>query len=53
MTEGARALEAGVVQVVDVERVVVGTRVAEAGMVVVAGVEGSNLAGMESARDER
>jgi hypothetical protein len=52
-------MEAIVVEVVGVARVVVGNVVAEAGVVVdggvvvVVGVEGSNLSGVEHARDER
>jgi hypothetical protein len=59
VAEVAGAVESSVVEVVGVARVVIGTRVAEArmvvegGVVVVAGAEGSNLNGVEQARDER
>jgi hypothetical protein len=58
VAEGARAVEAGVVEVVGVARLQV-TGVAASGVVVVTGVvevagaEGSNLARVERTRNER
>jgi hypothetical protein len=53
VAEEVGAVEAGVVEAVGVARVVVGIGVAEGGVVVVARAEGSNLARVERARDER
>lgn len=59
MAEGARAVEAGVVEAVGIGGVVVGSGVVEprvmeeGGVVVGTGAEGSNRASVERVQDER